>query len=48
MNVKIPAAKDEPKELLTAKTPMWFTRVSASHYINSEVCKFTNGIEGKQ
>ena len=26
MNVKIPAAKDEPKQLLTAKTPVWFTR----------------------
>ena len=32
MNVKIPAAKDEPKQLLTAKTPVWFTRVSASLY----------------
>ena len=26
---------------------MWFTRVSASHYINSVVCKFTNDFAGK-
>ena len=32
MNVKIPTAKDEPKYLPTAKTPVWFTRVSASLY----------------
>ena len=34
MNVKIPAAKDEPKQLLPAKTPVWFTRVSASERLN--------------
>ena len=33
MNVKIPTAKDEPKQLPTAKTSVWFTRVSARIYL---------------
>ena len=46
MNVKIPTAKEKPKQLPTAKTPVWFTRVSASSLLLAQTTNLVDWDSG--